>query len=271
MPELPEVETTRRGLEALIVGCRLTGAVLRTDRLRWPLDPALPEIVQGQVVCSVDRRAKYLLLRLERGTLLLHLGMSGSLRVVEAQAPPGKHDHVDLHFGNGSLLRFTDPRKFGALLWVLGDAGEHPLLRSLGPEPLGGGFDAAWLLKRARNRRVTVKPFIMDQQTVVGVGNIYASEALFRAGIRPDRAAGSISRGRWEKLVMAIRQVLSEAIAAGGTTLQDFARTDGRPGYFRQELRVYGRDEQPCLVCRRPIRVTRLGQRSTYFCAHCQR
>lgn len=271
MPELPEVETTRRGLEPLIVGQRLTGAVLRTARLRWPLDPALPEMIGGQRVLAVERRAKYLLLRLERGTLLLHLGMSGSLRVVDGEPPPGKHDHVDLSFEHGRLLRLTDPRKFGALLWVAGEPEAHPLLSRLGPEPLAEEFGADWLLQRARGRRMAVKPFIMDQQIVVGVGNIYASEALFRAGIRPDRAAGSISRGRWQRLVVAIKQVLAEAIEAGGTTLQDFARTDGRPGYFRQELKVYGREEQPCLICQRPIRNTRIGQRSTYFCPHCQR
>jgi len=270
MPELPEVETTRRGLAALILGRRFSGAELRISSLRWPLDPMLPDIVRDQQVLAVERRAKYLLLRLERGTLLLHLGMSGSLRVLESPDPPGRHDHVDLLFATGGLLRLTDPRRFGALCWIPGEADDHPLLRRLGPEPLGQAFDAAWLLNRAQGRRVAVKPFIMDQQVVVGVGNIYASEALFRAGIRPDRAAGSIARARWEKLVTAIRQVLSEAIEAGGTTLQDFARADGRPGYFRQELQVYGRDEQPCVVCQRPIRCLRLGQRSSYFCTHCQ-
>jgi len=270
MPELPEVETTRRGIEPHLVGERIAGLVLRTVKLRWPLDPLLCDVLPGQTVRSVERRAKYLLLRLDRGTILLHLGMSGALRLVTAGTMPGKHDHVDLLLSSGQVLRFQDPRKFGALLWVTGDPYLHPLLARLGPEPLGADLNGTALRKAARARRIAVKSFIMDQQTVVGVGNIYASEALFRAGIRPTLAAGRISLARWKRLAEAIKQVLQEAIAAGGTTLQDFSQSDGRPGYFKQQLLVYGRAGEPCTVCHEPIESIRLGQRSTYYCRYCQ-
>lgn len=270
MPELPEVETTRRGIEPLISGCQIAELILRVDKLRWPLDRRLCTILPGQLIQSVERRAKYLLLRCSQGTLLLHLGMSGSLRVIEADATEGKHDHVDLVFTNGQSLRFTDPRKFGALLWTAGDPLAHPLLTALGPEPLSERFDGDYLWRQSRKRKVAVKPFVMDQRVVVGVGNIYASEALFRAGIRPTVAAGKVSRERYHSLATAIKTILTEAIAAGGTTISDFRRSDGKPGYFKQQLQVYGREGQPCPKCQQVIVAVRLGQRSTFYCRHCQ-
>lgn len=271
MPELPEVETTRNGIAPLISGAQIAELILRTDKLRWPLDPNLCDFLPGQTVQSVTRRAKYLLVNCDKGTLILHLGMSGSLRVVEAGSTENKHDHVDLIFTNGSCLRLSDPRKFGALLWCDGDPAEHRLLANLGPEPLSEQFNADSLWNRSRGRKVAVKPFIMDQKTVVGVGNIYASEALFRAGIRPAGAAGKVSRESYRTLVVAIKQVLTEAIEAGGTTIADFRQSDGKPGYFKQQLQVYGREGEPCPNCGRPISCVRLGQRSTYFCQSCQR
>ena len=271
MPELPEVETTRRGIEPLITGCQIVELILRVDKLRWPLERSLCESLPGQTVHSVTRRAKYLLLNCDRGSLVLHLGMSGSLRVIAADTSEKKHDHVDLIFTNGRCLRFNDPRKFGALLWCAGAPGEHPLLASLGPEPLSDQLSGDYLWHLSRKRKLAVKSFIMDQKLVVGVGNIYASEALFRAGIRPTTAAGKISRLRYQKLVAAIKQILAAAIAAGGTTIADFRQSDGKPGYFKQQLQVYGREGEPCLHCRRPITCVRLGQRSTYYCHSCQR
>lgn len=271
MPELPEVETTRRGVEPLIQGCVIDHVVLRTPKLRWPLDPQLSTILSEQTLTAVSRRAKYLLLHLDRGRLLLHLGMTGNLRVVPADTPVEKHDHVDIVFTDGSCLRFTDPRRFGAVLWLPEAEGEHALLSKLGPEPLSDEFDGAYLHERAKRRKLAVKPFIMDQQVVVGVGNIYASEALFMAGIRPDREAGRISVERYARLAGAIKVVLQAALAAGGTTFSDFRQVDGKPGYFKQELQVYGREGKACLQCGAAIRSLRLGQRSTYFCRHCQK
>ncbi|MDB4470669.1 bifunctional DNA-formamidopyrimidine glycosylase/DNA-(apurinic or apyrimidinic site) lyase [Deltaproteobacteria bacterium] len=271
MPELPEVETTRKGIAPLISGAQIAELILRTAKLRWPLDTRLCDSLPGQTIQSVTRRAKYLLLNCDKGTLILHLGMSGSLRVIEAGATEKKHDHVDLIFTNGSCLRFNDPRKFGALLWCDGDPLMHRLLANLGPEPLSEKFTGDSLWTGSRKRKIAVKPFVMDQKTVVGVGNIYASEALFRAGIRPAVTAGKVSRERYCKLVVAIKQVLAEAIEAGGTTISDFRQSDGKPGYFKQQLQVYGRDGEPCSNCGQPISCVRLGQRSTYFCQTCQR
>jgi len=271
MPELPEVETTRSGIAPLITGCQIAELVLRVDKLRWPLEQSLCSALPGQQVKSVERRAKYLLLNCTRGTLLIHLGMSGSLRVIDAAATENKHDHVDLIFTNGSCLRFNDPRRFGALLWWAGDLTEHPLLANLGTEPLADQFTGDYLWTSSRKRKIAVKPFIMDQKLVVGVGNIYASEALFRAGIRPTAAAGKISRQRYRQLAAAIKQILTEAIAAGGTTIADFRQSDGKPGYFKQQLQVYGRAGEPCPSCEQPISSLRLGQRSTFFCRYCQR
>ena len=270
MPELPEVETTRRGIRRALRGRRITEFVLRNHKLRWPVDRALAKILPGQRVRDVRRRAKYLLIELDRGTLIAHLGMSGSLRVLPTDAPWLKHDHYELRLDKGGCLRFNDPRRFGSLHWVTGDPLEHPLLAGLGPEPLDRGFGGAYLAGRARGRKVAIKQFLMDQRVVVGVGNIYASEALFRAGIHPRRAAGKVSAERFERLADGVRTVLGEAIRQGGTTLRDYVSAEGTPGYFRQKLFVYERDGQPCRRCRTPIRKLAQGQRSTYFCPACQ-
>ncbi len=271
MPELPEVETIRCGIEPFIKGRRVSRVVVRTPRLRWPIPDDLAIQMCGNTVHAVERRAKYLLLRTEAGTLLIHLGMSGYLRVLEQAQPPGKHDHADIEFTGGICLRLNDVRRFGALLWLDGDPAKHPLLADLGPEPLSAELTGDYLYQRSRGRRLAVKPFIMDSKVVVGVGNIYASEALFGAGIDPARAAGRISLTRYRRLAESIRQVLRKAITAGGTTLRDFSDQDGRPGYFAQQLQVYGRDGHPCSVCGKAIAKTQLGQRSTYFCRRCQR
>ncbi len=271
MPELPEVETTRRGIAPSLEGRRILGAVVRERRLRWPLPPGFEALVTGRLVRAVRRRAKYLLIDTDAGTLIAHLGMSGSLRILDAGTPALPHDHVDLLLDSGRLLRFNDPRRFGCLQWVTGDARLHPLLASLGPEPLGVDFDGEYLWRRARGRRVAIKLFIMNAQVVVGVGNIYASEALFRAGIRPGTPASRVSRVRMERLVAAIRGVLEEAIRVGGTTLRDYVNPDGMPGYFRQRLFVYERGGEPCRRCRTPVRHIVQGQRSTYYCPNCQR
>jgi formamidopyrimidine-DNA glycosylase len=239
--------------------------------LRWPIPAALPEYLAGAEVRAVRRRAKYLLLCTDRGTALLHLGMSGSLRVLHDPPPPGRHDHFDLVTTAGVVIRFNDPRLFGALLWTKADPATHPLLTPLGPEPLGAEFDTAWLQAHCQGRKVAIKPHIMNARIVVGVGNIYASEALFRAGIHPARAAGRLGERRLASLVTSIREVLSDAIRAGGTTLRDFQQGDGKPGYFRQDLRVYDRAGRPCVVCATPVKQQVLGQRSSYFCPRCQR
>ena len=271
MPELPEVETTRRGIAPWLEGQRIARLVTRVRALRWPIPAVLPERLAGAEVLAVQRRAKYLLLCTDRGTALLHLGMSGSLRVLHDPPPPGRHDHFDLVTAAGTVIRFNDPRRFGALLWTEADPARHPLLASLGPEPLGAGFDTAWLRAHCQRRKIAIKPHIMNAQIVVGVGNIYASEALFRAGIHPARAAGRLAEKRLGLLVTAIRDVLSDAIRAGGTTLRDFRQGDGQPGYFTQDLRVYDRAGRPCMVCRTPLKQLVLGQRSSYYCPRCQR
>ncbi len=271
MPELPEVETTRRGVAPHVSGATVTAVEVRDHRLRWPVPADLPERLRGGVVRAVDRRAKYLLFRLPDHTLLLHLGMSGSLRLVPVGTAPEPHAHVDITFDTGRALRFTDPRRFGSLHLAPGDGTGHPLLAHLGPEPLGDAFTGEWLHRRARGRRQAVKAFIMDAATVVGVGNIYAAEALFRAGIHPARAAGRISAVRYRQLAAAIRGVLAEAIEAGGTTLRDFVGSGGSPGYFRQSLSVYGRAGEPCPACGTPLRLSRIGQRATCYCWRCQR
>lgn len=271
MPELPEVEITRRGLAPSMTGRCIQSLVVRERRLRWPIPAAMESLLEGATIRSIGRRGKYLLLRSSSGTALMHLGMSGSLQSLEHAGKPGRHDHYDILLEDGHCIRFTDPRRFGALLWA-GDApASHPLLARLGPEPLEDGFDGGWLWQRARGRRVAIKPFLMDSRIVVGIGNIYASEALFTAGIDPRRAAGRISRARMDRLVDAIRDVLEKAITMGGTTLRDFHGGDGKPGYFAQELRVYGRAGEPCAGCGKAIRKITQGQRSTCFCPHCQR
>jgi len=271
MPELPEVETTRRGIAPHLTGHAVADVIVRHPQLRWPVPRGLAGKLRGCVVQAVERRAKYLLLRFERGTLILHLGMSGSLRLIDAGTPAGKHDHFDLVLDTGRALRLTDPRRFGAVLWTRDDPMQHELLRDLGPEPLGDEFNADYLYRATRKRKTAIKLFIMDSKIVVGVGNIYASEALFRAGIHPSRAAGGLSQERCARLVAAIREVLHEAIKQGGTTLRDFIGGDGKPGYFAQQLRVYGRAGEPCTACGATIKQTRHGQRSTYYCPRCQR
>lgn len=271
MPELPEVETTRRGIEPFLVGQAVTGLIVRQRRLRWPIPHALDRALPGQVIRAVRRRGKYLLLDTPAGTAILHLGMSGSLRVVVRDAPVGKHDHVDIQLASGQSLRLTDPRRFGALLWITEAAEQHALLSSLGPEPLDPEFDGAHLFNAARGRKLAIKHFIMDSHIVVGVGNIYANEALFMAGIHPTRPAGRISRGRYDSLADSIKQVLVASIEMGGTTLRDFVGGDGKPGYFKQTLRVYDRLGEPCVQCGLPIRGKRIGQRSSFYCVQCQR
>jgi formamidopyrimidine-DNA glycosylase len=272
MPELPEVETTRRGVAPHCVGRRVVGVVVRDPRLRWPVPADLDRRLTGQTFSAVERRAKYLLLRTPAGTLLVHLGMSGSLRLVAATAPPGRHDHIDVQLAGGQALRFNDPRRFGCCLWLEPEAeADHALLAALGPEPLSAAFSGDYLYRRSRGRKGAVKTFIMDGKVVVGVGNIYANEALFAAGIRPDRAAGRISRARYGRLAQEIRRILQRSIRQGGTTLRDFVGGDGKPGYFRQQLNVYGRAGEPCKHCAMPLRELRLGQRATVFCVACQR
>lgn len=270
MPELPEVETTRRGIAPLLSGRRVVSVDVREPRLRWPVTPELARALPGQPLHGVTRRAKFLLLEFPVGHLILHLGMSGSLRVVSGNLPPEKHDHLDLVMDDGRVLRFRDPRRFGAALWTSSDPLAHPLLKSLGPEPLEDDFNAEWLHLRSRRRRVAVKSFLMNSRIVAGVGNIYASEALFLAGIHPERGAGRISLQRYRRLVAAVRGVLEDAIAAGGTTLRDFVDSDGNPGYFSRKLRVYGRRNEACDQCGAPVRSRVIGQRSTYFCPRCQ-
>ncbi len=270
MPELPEVETVRRGIAPHVCGQTIDRVVVRNGRLRQPIPRDLPRRFAGARMTEVRRRGKYLLLATDAGWLIWHLGMSGSLRICDGDRPPDKHDHVDLVFGDGTCLRYGDPRRFGVLLWTAENPQSHPLLAALGPEPLADDFNGFYLWQRSRQRTVAVKSFIMDSRIVVGVGNIYANEALFRARIRPERAAGTIGRERWEALARAIKEVLAEAIAAGGTTLRDFVNGEGKPGYFRLQLQVYGRGGEACPGCGRPLAVARVGQRSTFFCRRCQ-
>jgi formamidopyrimidine-DNA glycosylase len=271
MPELPEVETTRRGLAPVLEGRTIARVVVRERRLRWRLPAGFEAALEGRRVRRVARRAKYLLIETDGGTLIVHLGMSGSLRVVDPTLPPKAHDHVDLVLDSGRCVRFNDPRRFGSLHVVAGDPLAHPLLRGLGPEPLSDAFNADYLYRRTRRRRVAIKQLLMNASIVVGVGNIYASEALFRAGVRPQRAAGRLSRAEVARIVAAVRRVLGAAIRVGGTTLRDYVNADGQPGYFRQKLYVYERAGEPCRVCRTPIRQRVQGQRSTYWCPTCQR
>ncbi|MFT6916803.1 MAG: formamidopyrimidine-DNA glycosylase [Motiliproteus sp.] len=272
MPELPEVETTRRGIEPYIKGQQITAVVVRQPRLRWPVPVELMrQQLVGKPIDAVLRRAKYLLLKVGDGYLLIHLGMSGSLRLVAQDTPPGKHDHVDLGLQSGQLLRLTDPRRFGSVLWHQGCPEEHLLLARLGPEPLTDAFDGEHLFRLSRNRRQAVKQFVMDGHRVVGVGNIYANEALFQAGIDPRREAGQVSLARYQRLAQIIKEVLARAIEQGGTTLKDFVGGDGKPGYFQQQLQVYGRGGESCCHCGSVLQEVRLGQRATVFCGDCQR
>ena len=271
MPELPEVETTRRGIAPHLEHHRIIRLVVRHRGLRWPVPRRLASLLEGQRLNGIERRAKYLLFRFETGTLLLHLGMSGHLRVIPADTPVQKHDHLDLVFEGQRCLRFNDPRRFGSVHWTKEDPEEHPLMKSLGPEPLSDDFDGDYLFERSRKRRIAIKLFIMNAHIVVGVGNIYASEALFLAGIRPGRAAGRVTRVEYARLAESIKTVLQRAIAKGGTTLRDFTQPDGNTGYFSIHLNVYDRAGEPCRVCGAEIRHKVMGQRATYFCANCQK
>lgn len=270
MPELPEVEITRRGVEAALGHATVTGVAVRQPALRYPVPANLDVLLRGQRIRAFSRRAKYLLIEFADGVVIIHLGMSGSLRVLPAGTPFGRHDHVDLVCGE-HLLRLHDPRRFGAVLWAAKPVDAHPLLQGLGPEPLTDAFDGAVLHAAAASRRSAVKLLIMDSSVVVGVGNIYASESLFRAGIHPHRPAARISPQRYVRLTDEIKATLRDALAAGGSSLRDFVASDGSPGYFQQQYFVYGRDGQPCRRCGTPIRKTVTGQRSTFFCPNCQR
>lgn len=270
MPELPEVETTLRGIVPHVIGRKITAVIVRNANLRWKV-PADIQTLKGCRIAAARRRGKYLLLETDRGTLLMHLGMSGSLRVIESAAPWRAHDHFALELDGVRQLRLHDPRRFGCVLLLHEDPATHPLLRDLGPEPLGDEFTADYLFQRARGRAAPVKQFIMDSKIVVGVGNIYACESLFLAGIRPTRKAGKVSRAECSRLVAAIRRVLAASIKQGGTTLRDFLREDGEPGYFKQSLRVYDREGQPCKKCGALVKRIVLGQRGTCFCPACQK
>jgi formamidopyrimidine-DNA glycosylase len=270
MPELPEVETTRKGLSPALTKQRIRGVLVRERRLRWPLPADFEKSLTGRQVIDVGRRAKYLLIQLDKGHLLIHLGMSGSLRVLSKPTPPQKHDHVDLVLSSGCIVRYNDPRRFGSMHFLTGNPHDHPLLNHLGPEPLADAFSSTYLHDQIRHRSVAIKLCIMNASVVVGVGNIYASEALFRAHICPTRSAGKLKAWEVVALVAAIKQVLGAAIKAGGTTLRDYVDTSGTPGYFRQKLFVYERAGEPCRRCQTPIRHKVQGQRSTYWCPSCQ-
>ncbi len=271
MPELPEVEVTRRGVAPHLLGRRFVRVDVRSARLRWPVPADLGERLRGATVLAVRRRAKYLLLDCDVGTVLLHLGMSGSLQILPERCALARHDHVVFQVDDGNQLRFHDPRRFGSVLWAGSDPERHPLLRELGVEPLGDAFNGEYLFRRSRGSRMAVKPMLMDSRRLAGVGNIYASEALHMAGIHPARAAGRIARPRYDRLAEALRSVLRAAIDAGGSTLRDFVKTDGRSGYFQVSLRAYGRAGAPCLACGRRLRQLRIAQRSTVYCPACQR
>lgn len=271
MPELPEVETTRRSLLPHAMGRGIRGVRVRDSRLRWPVPADLSRRLRGEEIVDIRRRGKYLLFDLKKGHLLVHLGMTGRLTVVPADAPAKKHDHLDLVLEGGRSLRYTDPRRFGAVLWLESPAESHALLKDLGLEPLEAEFTGEAMRRRAKGRSVAVKQFLMNGAIVTGVGNIYASEALFHAGINPARSSGRISAARWQRLAEAVRLTLGRAIRSGGSTLRDFASAEGRPGYFQHKHAVYRREGKPCRVCMTPIRALRQGQRSTFYCPQCQR
>jgi formamidopyrimidine-DNA glycosylase len=270
MPELPEVETTRRGIAAHLLGHQIDTVIVREKRLRWPIPDILINILPGQQVHQIQRRGKYLLLACDLGHVLIHLGMSGSLRVLSSNTPSSKHDHLDMIFTNGQCLRYRDPRRFGCVLWTTEPIQNHPLLIHLGPEPLTDTFTGKLMHQNAAGRRIAVKNYIMDARTVVGVGNIYANEALFLAKIHPATAAGKISLVRYQRLAESIKQVLTAAIEMGGTTLRDFSDSTGNPGYFKQSLQVYGRADEACVRCGNLIVRQKIGLRATYYCPACQ-
>ncbi|MFL0801062.1 MAG: bifunctional DNA-formamidopyrimidine glycosylase/DNA-(apurinic or apyrimidinic site) lyase [Agarilytica sp.] len=271
MPELPEVETTRRGISPHIVQQKIKKVVVRNGRLRWPVDEQLPDLLKNRKLLDISRRGKYLLLQFTHGTVLWHLGMSGSLRIVPKQEKPKRHDHIDVEFSNKHVLRFHDPRRFGAVVWTEDDPNAHKLIHHLGPEPLTDVFDGDYCFKKSRKIKQSIKTWIMDSKVVVGVGNIYANESLFNAGIHPLKSANKVSLAKYQLLANEIKTVLSQAIERGGTTLRDFVGGDGKPGYFAQELNVYGRGGQPCVNCEKALLEKRLGQRSTVYCTQCQK
>ncbi|MHB8622187.1 MAG: bifunctional DNA-formamidopyrimidine glycosylase/DNA-(apurinic or apyrimidinic site) lyase [Sulfuricaulis sp.] len=270
MPELPEVETTRRGIEKHVVGKTIERLIVRNPHLRWRVSSKLADELPGQTIQSVVRRGKYLLFATGAGTVILHLGMSGSLRIVPGTLPAGKYDHVDMVFDSGDCLRLRDPRRFGALLWTRTDPMQHKLLKNLGPEPLAADFQGDYLYRKLRGRKRGIRDSLLDGRLIAGIGNIYANEALFAAGIRPARRAGRIARNEYQRLATAICDTLKRAILAGGSTLRDFRASDGQPGYFQHSHNVYGRVGEPCLVCQTPIRAKRIGQRTAFYCPKCQ-
>ena len=271
MPELPEVETTRKGIQPHVENNTISNVIVRNRRLRWPIPAGLKTKLANQKIHSVTRRAKYLLLHSDAGTLIIHLGMSGSLRILPVNEAVEKHDHFELQFKDGNCLRLRDPRRFGAVLWTKTDPLKHKLLQHLGPEPLDKIFSADLLFEKSRKRKTSIKQFIMDAKIIVGVGNIYASESLFLAGINPRRLAGKITKLQAQNLVKAIKKILNAAIKQGGTTLKDFKSSNGKPGYFQQKLKVYDRKGEACVICKNPIKQITLGQRSTFYCTQCQK
>ena len=270
MPELPEVETTRRGIAPHLEGQIVNEIIIRQPNLRWPVPRDLNETLTGLKIESIQRRAKYLLLHTQNGTLILHLGMSGSLRIMKTFNTADKHDHIDFIFKNSTLLRYNDPRRFGAVLWTTAPVNEHPLLKELGPEPLSTDFDGNYLYQHSKSRKVPIKSFIMNSHVVVGVGNIYANEVLFMANIHPEQQAGKISLENYNKLADCIKTVLANAIEQGGTTLRNFVNEAGKPGYFKQQLMAYGRGGMPCINCKQTLTEIRISNRTTVFCCFCQ-
>ena len=270
MPELPEVEITRLGISPHITGQEIKDVVIRNKNLRWPISATLKKNLLTRKFQKIDRRGKYLLCYTNHGCMMMHLGMSGSLRIVDCTIKPEKHDHLDIMFESGSILRFNDPRRFGSVIWTKKDPLQHKLIKHLGPEPLSEEFNGEWLYRRSRKRAQPLKNFIMDNHNVVGVGNIYASESLFLAGINPKRKAGNVSPQRYKLLASAIKKILTRSIKQGGTTLRDFVNSDGKPGYFQQQLNIYAKTGQPCPKCGSIIKELKLGQRSSFYCANCQ-
>jgi len=270
MPELPEVETTRSGIAPHIEGKKVRQVIVRQAKLRWPISPEISSLLPNLSITKVLRRAKYLLLKTSAGTLIIHLGMSGSLRIVNADTPVEKHEHVDIIFNDDTCLRYKDPRRFGCLLWTSSPIQQHKLIQHLGPEPLSDDFEINDFYNKAKLRKTPIKNLIMDGKVVVGVGNIYACEALFSSGIHPQRAANNISRKRLERLLNEIKKVLARAIEQGGTTLKDFVNSEGKPGYFQQTLNVYGRNNKPCPTCNTTIKQVVIAQRSSFYCPSCQ-
>lgn len=270
MPELPEVETSRLGISPHLVAKTIDQIIVRQKKLRWLIADNLATLFAQQTIKKIQRRGKYLIFDTDVGSLILHLGMSGSLRIVNKESPAQKHDHVDIVCSDGTCLRYTDPRRFGCLLYTHADPMQHRLLKDLGPEPLSDAFNADYLLQHCANKKVAIKLLIMNSHIVVGVGNIYANEALFKAGIHPAMPAGRLTKTQAKKLVQAIKHILSVAIKKGGTTLKDFTQSDGKPGYFKQTLKVYGRGDEPCTKCKGPLTTIKLGGRQTVFCERCQ-